>query len=855
MDWKEYVDMILSMENPLDNIAIQFNGVQSQFSPIVKASIVMLEKMIKSQGDKNIIVFPDKNQLLYEFLIGKVIYNINIGKIGMQYDPHTFIKGQRLKYFNCCVEFIECKVDDFDGKERIYIRLADSDRFGAPIASAPFFQIVDTKRPLSKYKAYVQAKKEEKKYAESAIGSLVNHKTHLDSSIFFVSELKSSKERLLNTYIGDKKITDYLYIAHANSDGVINNISSGQMKGNPAIILASDLFAVANAISNGIKVQSVIFDASHPSTIDNQLDLFDELSDYKFPVVCITNTVNSFNNGPLIDRGYNEWRWDSGSIVDSLYKKGIGHANSKVKNCKDQVIKYININDEIINEIVLLMYKHKADMEEQTSQLLGMYDKMFTLAFTALRLAIPIDESVRERYSEILKDCSGILDKEKKYIQKELFDDLVIVVNDLNKVLSDRYKNKKTEAIENIIKKYRMSSLCIVISERQNKDEYRVYWDEWSKNKDYNIIIDIRYPQELSSNDLISYNNVIVVGWIGKNAMRTILYGYESKEYFVLVYECEEKWKKSHIRDWRRKVDSSNNTRIIKKSLSTKKQVIEFNTDEKIEQEKKEETISNNYGELDDIERLILENRYKRYSTGGAGSSELVKAYPVSFVGDVLAFYRIGHKVITVTDIINQKDDKIVSKSPEELKVGDFVVIRESQKDIVREIADGILEKEGHDDFRELASKWKEALSVEQVFSSTDEIVEKIRVAGCKKDSMTIKNWINNDEMIIPNDLDDLMCIAKATGDEVLLEKAEKVYFAGKYVRATHGKAGRILSERLKNVIVDELHAMNDIDPFNIWDPIPFKIDELGYVIVLKVIDIGGIVPVEAGNTNRLLEE
>ena len=854
MEWKEYVDKLLSEETPLDNILIQYNGIQSQFSPIVKASIIMLEDMIKSQGDKNIFVFPDKNQLLYEFLIGKVIYNINIGKIGMEYDPHTFEKGQKLKYFNCFAEFIECKVDA-DGQERIYIRLKDTDRYGIPITSAPYFQISDTKR-LSTFKSFALARKKEKKQSESVIDSLANYKTHLDSSIFFVSELKASKDRILNTFINDKKITDFLYIAHANVDGKISNISSGQMQGNPAVILSSDLFSVINAISNGIKVQSVIFDASHPSSIENQLDLFDELADYDFPLVCVTDTVNSFNNGPLIDRGYNEWRWDAGSIVSSFYKKGNGQANSKIQNCASQNIEYISVKDEKINEIVLLLYKHKADMEEQSSQLLGVYDKLFSLAFTALRSVIPIETMVGKRISELLQGCIDIVEKEKRYISEELYNDLYSVIVDLEMVSSVGYINEKHEAVKSIIKKDRITSACIVISEKQNKDEIQQFWEKWCEEQPYGIRLDIKYPQELRADELRSYNNVIVVGWVGKIIMRSLLYGYESKKYYVLTYECEDKWKKSHVRDWQKKTDSSNNSKIVKKSLSKKKFTIDISTFNKSNNDiKTDMSVDKGYGELDDIERIILENRYKRYSTGGAGSSELVNAYPVSFVGDLLAFYRAGHKIITVTDIINQNEDKIMLKNPEDLKVGDFVVIRDSQKDIIKEIADGILEKEGHVNYRDLASKWKESLVVEKVFSTPDEICEKIKAEGCKKDNVTIKNWINNEEMIIPNDIEDLEYIAKATNDDVLLEMCERVYAAGKIVRSTHNKAGRILSDRLKKEIVEEIHTMDNIDPFNIWDPIGFQIEDLGAVVVLKVIDIGKVVPIEAGNTNRLLKE
>ena len=43
-------------------------------------------------------------------------------------------------------------------------------------------------------------------------------------------------------------------------------------------------------------------------------------------------------------------------------------------------------------------------------------------------------------------------------------------------------------------------------------------------------------------------------------------------------------------------------------------------------------------------------------------------------------------------DIIHETSSQISQKYPEELKIGDFVVVRESEKDIIREIADKLLE-------------------------------------------------------------------------------------------------------------------------------------------------------------------
>ena len=69
MEWQEYVRHILSQESVLNGIELDFSHKRSRLSPVIKASIVMLEKMIAAQGDKNIFVLPEIEQLMYEFLI------------------------------------------------------------------------------------------------------------------------------------------------------------------------------------------------------------------------------------------------------------------------------------------------------------------------------------------------------------------------------------------------------------------------------------------------------------------------------------------------------------------------------------------------------------------------------------------------------------------------------------------------------------------------------------------------------------------------------------------------------------------------------------------------------------------
>lgn len=853
MEWKEYINLVISSQTELDGISLGFGNTETVLSPVVKASILMLEDMIASQGKKNIFVFPDIARFSHEFLMATVIYNITAGKIKMLYDPYRFERGQKLKYMNCIVEFDECGLNECDNTERIHFKVKDGTRVGVPISKAPFFQVVKSKR-LSTYSAYCKAKALAESSQNETLKKLEDHKTHLDSTIFYVSEIKGTKEFLVNATLDGKKISDILFLAHANGNGDISNLSSGQMSGSPAIIVASDLYSVINAIVMGVKIQSVIIDTSQPNAIEKQLDAFDVLVQYDFPIVCITDTANSFDNEPLIDRGYNEWRWDRDSITASLYfENNEDHANTRVKNCACQKIKYLSVDGPEASEAIQLMYKHKAEIEEQSSSLISTFEKLFSLVFTALRNVVPTEDADDIRFSEILTECSEKLEKERKYISKDLYDDITLVIINLQIALSSDYKNKKYRAMIELLKTQNYDSVCIVISDRQDKSAYRKYWTDWGESNKCNTKIAVMYPQEYQGISDQSFDATIVVGWLSNRIMRNVIYHFDSNEYIVLTYQYEERWKKSHIRTWRKKLDSSNNANIVKKSFSHSKREINAAAFEHHDDIQK--VADNTTDELADIEQLILTNRYHRYSSSGSGASEIIDAYPVSFVGGLLAFYRSGHKVVTVTDIIQLTCNKIRSKFAEVLSVGDFVVIREAQRDIIRDLADNILSKEGKSSLKDISHKWKESLEVESLFSTNDEIYQKLKDVGCKKDFMTVKNWLTNDELIIPQDQEDLLNIAAATNDEVLLEKIELIYAAGREVRAAHTKAGRLLSERLKNKIAEKLQEMDELDPFNIWDPITLQLEDIGNVKILKVIDIGQMVPIETGNTNRLLTE
>lgn len=861
LSWNEYIEELLSTPTVLDNMSLQYGDNAIAVSPIVKASIQMLESMIETEGRHNVFVFPEIKELLYEFVLSKIVFNVAAGKINITYDPHTFKSGQKLKYKNCVIEFDRYVERDFDGKERIYIRFSDGGTYGLPPEIAPIFQIADsdTKR-FSKSKAFYdvysakRALEEAKALPENRniIEALTDYKTHLDGSIFLITNVKNAKEYFDQTFINGIPLKDVLLIGKVQTDGSIDSCYPGQLSGNPAIVLASDLYSVINAIGQGAKVQSIIINSSQNTVIDNQLDTLDDLSREEFPILCLTDTSNSFELDVLLDRGYNVWRWDANSLVETIHASNQKTTGKRIRNCAKQALIYERVNCAEITEALHLIYSHKSEIENQGTDVISAYNKLFSLLFTSLRIAVPFEREEIGRVQGILEECKVALEHEKRFMSQELYRDLVKAIANFEKVFVFSFDNPKVSKIAEIISSKKYSSVCIVITDRLDKMRCEEYWRNFAVRKHSPTVVKVLYPQEYASSDTVRYDATIIVGWLNNKNMRNVIYCYGTQEYIVLTYECEEKWRKAHTRTWSRSLSNSSNNRIVKNSFSKKARATisdrRFTDEPMVSHE-------DTFDELTDIENLIQINTYRQYGVSANGQNQIVEAYPVNFVGGYLAFYRTGHKVITVTDIIVDGKDNVSLKTPDLLRNGEFVAVREAQRDIIRDIADKILENSGKPHAREIALRWREALSVETMFSTMDEIYHNLQSHGCTRGYQTVKNWIEDEDQFSLSSKDDLVCIAKALNDDMLLESIDDVYMAGIDVKRAHVKAGQYLSQKLRAQVADRIAEFGEIDAFNFWDPIELQLEDIGKVIILKIIDINRPIQIDSGNTNRLLSE
>ncbi len=856
MNWAEYLAEILEHDKSLDDIKVNMDGLNVNLPEIVKASVIMEEKMNHNQGNKNVFVFPDGEQIPFLLMLSKVIHNVISGKVDNKYSPDQFKAGQLLKIGNCITQFLgigDSLVNP--GSPMIFLKFSNVDRFGCPLEMAPYFQVTDTKKRLSKKALYDKEKK--KIEADSSVGKkTINYLkallTHIGESVVYISTVADSERKAGELKICDEQLFQYLLVAKADYEGGLR-FYKGKYVGTPALIFSSQISYVNEVISRGNKVQSVVINLNE-CDINSQLDDLDYLLQKKLPILCVVDTIKSMDLAVLKNRGFNIWRWDADSIVERVCGNSGTYLDKKIANCIDSSVEYHRLMAPSISEAFDCLYKYNRRVEEESARMNKIYTSLIHLAYLSVRGICDITGNEHDRALVLLDECANSLEIEKMFIDQQMYKDFDLAINNYYKLLEENNVFPKTEEICKLLLEIRKPQFYIICANQDNAERVKIYWEERLAKSGYRPTIYVVYPKEFIGLKKVYGDTAILAGWFSASLVKQIIYSYKIENIHIFTYECEEKWRRAHTKNWKNGLNNETNKLIAKQSFSDKIEKI-FDKVEDVEVIDAEENEA--LTQQDDFDLIFQESRYRQYTIhGNYDADQVVQARPVGFVGGEFALFTEGHKIICVTNIINQTGSQIEKKDVEKLEVGDFIVVREADKDIIREVADRILEANGKADYRKIAALWKEALRIEEAFSSLDSIYNRLIEAGCTRNYQTVKNWLQSDDQIIPQDVEDLKYIAEVTGDGVLLEKLEEVVSAGRFITNAHIRAGRVLSERLSEGIATKLITEESIDPFNIWAPIEIDLDDVGVVKVLKVIDIGQeYIAVDASNSNKIMDE
>lgn len=836
MSWNKIVSDLLNSSTPYDNLQLSLPGNEINiFLPkIIKLTLKLLSEAREKGINKTIIVYPEKTYLSPLTVVFQALSDITSGNQDKDNDFDTLQKGQRLKIDNYVCEFIS------SDKERIWVKWADDNRNSFLKSNFPAFQKADTKRRLSKQPGGLLKNNNH----FSVIDMLKQNLSFQKKCIIYITSESKFAKTTNYLKLNYNNITDLLLLGRIRTDSTINIINKGQIHGIPAILFNYDLdFLNMQHVENA----SYIFVDYSDNIVNTKLPSLDRFLQANIPVIMLTDSINSFNMQDLENRGFQTLRWDKESIIPDLSNEKLDNViNYRIFNCHSGRIIYELCESPDISALVSKMMNIRKFIENTNQDIIDTYWQLYEIVILVLRNIIIFSSSYRNLISEKLYIISNEFNKYKYSLTAEIINILEEIIYSLHEISKETYRFTKTNKSEKIVKTSNSENIVIIISENYDKNDYISYWNSFSEEYEINKNITILYPLEYSA---ISHNinaEVIVCGWLGKTKMKNIIYCNNSNLIYILLNNIEFKWKKMHSAEWE-KILKNESRRKFDKAITT----LDLNVIESTEF-----TETNMSDDIDNIEIIISENRYRKYLSQNTGNIT-VEAIPITFVSGYFSFYKKSSDIITVTDIINDNSEgsKALIKEAVEIQVGDFIVIRETERSLIRELADEILRKEGKSEYREISGRWKKVLFERCKVCSIIELHERIKSEGSTIGLQAFRSWINNDDFIAPQDKDNLLYIAAALNDNYLINNIDKIFEVCKYVRTSHVKAGNEISSRLKKGISDSLSEIPDIDKADIWDPIDLQLDELGKVKILKITNIGNPVFVDIMQTNRLLTE
>jgi hypothetical protein len=169
-----------------------------------------------------------------------------------------------------------------------------------------------------------------------------------------------------------------------------------------------------------------------------------------------------------------------------------------------------------------------------------------------------------------------------------------------------------------------------------------------------------------------------------------------------------------------------------------------------------------------------------------------------------------------------------------DLSLGDLVLFRvsaETDRDIIRLLAEQMAPPGDYENIRKLAESWKEALHV--IGRTPEEIARALKKEGLGRTIQSIRSWVT--DVIGPAEAQDLAVIARTAGDRKLEKQLPDVWTAIQATRGAHMTAGFRLSQLLIRELPNQIPHLSEVETIVelTLDKIP-----LGKVAIVEIEDI-----------------
>jgi hypothetical protein len=673
-------------------------------------------------------------------------------------------------------------------------------------------------------------------------------------NVMLISKISETEKQINKMLINHTKALEIFHWGKVTSDGEVTTLSAYQLETSPVALIAADFFRSSYYLGNYPgKTGAVIFDGLS-GFINNLQVVDDEILAKNIPAIVVLDHSEIEIIEKLEARNFRIWHWNMANTylsnsTSTVSKHSVYYQIQRAINNFSEMEVNVQICEfPLVKQAMEYIREIEREIDRDNVQINDVLNKIILIVLEFSRMIrVPTDERMTVLQGELnildqqLIQAGMWISEEQKMLFSNLLDLLrKIDINKFNKkkhkiaILKDRLQDSDD-----------WENLALVVHRKNESDKCREFWGDSITQKN-GANISFYTVSEIAESDLsYSPTEIIVCGWLGYEKMTKVIRSYFSSKITFLLYPHEMKWFGHAKQRWSR--EENYKIRYTDFPQATIKEI----------KEPKNESLNATieaFNELDEFELRINNLSYSQYLVAIGGKGEPVQAKMVCFTEEQFSFYTASYGLHVVTDLLrkNTEQREIPQKTVDELTEGDYVLFRDSDNDIIRDIADMALKKNGLYYHRARAASWRNALikKYEEFGHDLNKLFQHLRIHGCKRHITTVRNWLFNEGIIGPGNYSDLAVIAKAMEDEQLADELPLIAESISQLRSVHLQAATYLQKSM----LAEVKGQIGKNSSNAEKSMVFDLEGLGQILILEVEEIRGEwLNIGMGWTNRLL--
>ncbi|HRK00826.1 MAG TPA: DrmE family protein [Ignavibacteria bacterium] len=645
---------------------------------------------------------------------------------------------------------------------------------------------------------------------------------YLKDSVCLVSKFHSYEESVEKIKLMDHSINDYFNGVRLNDEGKVNAKSP--------LVISKNIQDLDLYLTKTDNIKTIIIDGF--TKIYDRTINFSDIDKKNLPTILITD-LSEIKSFELI----NEFGFDFFNFTKEFLMANLNEADGIFKHIEKKIIKFTTfklINELCVDSQLSDVFQYINSIKNDGSNndlnilkysLINIFNHLSRISF------IPNEEHIANLFSR-LGNVELSFNKSRFWLGDtcNAIESSISIIRELIEKFA-KIKADKCDKLGKLLDKNKYDFIICPTEDTTTLVER--YLEVNSNNFRPKVI-----SASDINNNLSTFNSsrAILIGWPGSDSMNRIINSFLFTDVTLLFYDFEniyfysmQRCNAKNINKVKPTIDM-NGIKMMDKSNNYCSFDYLYNYNESLS------SSSNNSFDINELEVNLNSAQFSKYIVKGI-SEESLKAKRIDFYNGDFIFATETHKFLVINDLFERLDKQynIYKRKVEELQGGDIISFIRTDRDILVELVDNQFSKSELKNVKYWIDLWKNNLKKQYILfnRNINTLIKGLRNNGCKKDEVTIKSWLFDENKIGPRDIEDLVSIANLTKSKELLDNINTVRAAISTMKGWRHDASDFVINRIKEEIIRKA------DSIKINSSIQIK--GLGSADILKVITFSNV--------------